>query len=89
MYPYVPPQIHTADEIRMEQQLIDDDFIELPVKFDEVNDVATQQKKEQKITDLIDDVTDENNLIVLTNFGEKIFLTKMTRKKPLKFQKVF
>ena len=61
MYPYVPPQVHTADEIRTEQHLIDDDFIELQTKFDEVNDVATEQKKQQKITDLIDDVIDENN----------------------------
>ena len=34
MYSYVPPQVNTADEIRMEQQLIDDDFIELQTKFD-------------------------------------------------------
>ena len=61
MYSYVPPQVNTADEIRMEQQLIDDDFIELQTKFDQVNDVSTEQKKHQKITDLIDDVINENN----------------------------
>ena len=50
MFPYIPPQAQTADEIRTEQQLIDDDFIDLHTKFDEFNDVATEQKKQQKIT---------------------------------------
>ena len=29
MFPYEPPQLQTADEIRTWQQLVDDDFIEL------------------------------------------------------------
>lgn len=36
MFPYVPPQRQTADEIRTIQQLI------------EVNDTATEPKKNQK-----------------------------------------
>ena len=63
MFPQVPPQpqVQTADEVRMEQQLIDDYFIELQTKFDEVNDVAAEQKKQQKINDLIDGIIDEKN----------------------------
>lgn len=48
MFPYIPPQAQTADEIATEQQLIDNDFIDLQTKFDEVNDVATEQKKQPK-----------------------------------------
>ena len=29
MFPYEPPQLQTADEIKTWQQLVDDDFIEL------------------------------------------------------------
>ena len=45
MYPNVPPQVQTAEEIETETNLIDDDFIDLKTKNDEVNDVATEQKK--------------------------------------------
>ena len=48
MFPYIPPQAQTADEIGTEQQLIDNDFVDLQTKFDEVNDVATEQKKQPK-----------------------------------------
>ena len=61
MYPYVPPQLQTADEIETETTLVDDRFIDIKTKYDEINDVATEQKKQQKITDLIDDVIDESN----------------------------
>ena len=40
---------------------MDDKFIDLKTKYDEINDVATEQKKPQKITDLIDDVIDKSN----------------------------
>ena len=61
MYPYVPPQVQTTDEIETETTLIDDEFTDLKTKYDEINDVATEQKKQQKITDLVDDVIDESN----------------------------
>ena len=61
MYPYVPPQLQTADETETETALVDDKFIDLKTKYDEINDVANEQKKQQKITDLIDDVVDESN----------------------------
>ena len=62
MYQYVPTQIQTADEIETETALVDDKCIELQTKYDEIKNVATEQKKQQKITDLIGDVIDESNL---------------------------
>ena len=41
MFPYVPPQVQTPKEIETETKLIDDEFIALKRKFDEVNDIAT------------------------------------------------
>ena len=61
MFPYVPPQVQTPKEIETETKLIDDEFIALKRKFDEVNDVATQLKTQQKITASIDDVIDKKN----------------------------
>ena len=61
MCPYVPPQLQTADEIRTIQQLIDDDFIELESKFNEVNNIAIEQKIQERVADLVDDVLDEKN----------------------------
>ena len=61
VYPYVPPQVQTADEIETETTLVDDEFTDLKTKYDEINDVATEEKKQQKITDLVDDVIDESN----------------------------
>ena len=92
MFPYVLPQVQTPKEIETETNLVDDEFINLKTKFDEVNDVVTELKKQQKITDLIDDVIDEKiHLMVLkTTCSEKTnFLTKKAQKKQLKFQKIF
>ena len=61
MYPYVEPTVQTADELDKTQQLIDDDFIDLQTKFDKVNDVATEQKKQKKIEDTIESVIDDKN----------------------------
>ena len=61
MYPYEPAQLQTADEIGATQQLIDDDFVDLQTKIDQVNDVATEQKKQKDVSDTIEDVMDERN----------------------------
>ena len=45
MFPYVEPTAKTADKIETNQRLIDEDFIDLQTKFDEVNDVVAEQKK--------------------------------------------
>ena len=46
MYPYVPPKLQTADKIETETALVDDNFIDLKTKDDEINDVATEQKNQ-------------------------------------------
>ena len=61
LHPYVLPQVQTADEIEIETQLVDDDFAHLKAEYDQINDVATEQRKQNKITDLVDEVTDESN----------------------------
>ena len=61
VFPYKPQQLQTADETDATQQLIDNDFIELQTKFDQVNDVATVQKKQKDISDTVENVIDEKN----------------------------
>ena len=62
MLPYGPPQVQTPEEIETQTKIIDDEFTDLKTKFDEVNDVATDQKKQQKLTDLIDQIIDKKLL---------------------------
>ena len=61
LHPYVPPQLQTAEETEQETQLFDDNFAQLKTEYDQINDVATEQKKQKKITDLVDDFIDESN----------------------------
>ena len=48
MFPYDEPTAETADEIETKQKLIDDDFTDLQSKFNQPNDIFTEQKKEEK-----------------------------------------
>ena len=66
MYPYVELTVQTADNIDKTQQLIDNDFIDLQTKFDKVNDITTEQKKQKKIEDTTESVIHDKNLF--TNF---------------------
>lgn len=59
MFPYVPPQVQTGDEIGTETNLIDNEFTDLKTKIDEVKDVATETLKSKNITDIIESVIDE------------------------------
>ena len=45
--------VQLPDEIEETQKRIDDDFINLQSKFNKVNDVATEQKKQKEIEDVI------------------------------------
>ena len=53
--------LKTADEIVKKQEIIDTDFIDLKSKFDKVNDVVSEQKKEKEIEDTIEIIFDTNN----------------------------
>ena len=61
MFPYVEPTVQLPDEIEDTQKLIDDDFIDFQTQFDKVNNVATEQKKQKKIEDVIDTAIDDKN----------------------------
>ena len=61
MFPYVEPTVETADEIDKREEIIDTDFIDLQNKFNKVNDVTAEQKKQKKIEVTIEDVIDQDN----------------------------
>ena len=63
MYPYDERTVQTSDEMDKTKNLIDDNFIDLRTKFDQVNDVATEQKKQKKIEDTIETIIDDTNII--------------------------
>ena len=71
MFPYVEPTAETANEIETNQQLIDDDFINLQTKFDKVNDVVTEQKKQKNRRNNRVSLTIKIRLVLLTIFGGK------------------
>ena len=48
MFPYKEPTIEIADEIETKQELIDHDFTDLQSKFNQSNDIFTEQKREKK-----------------------------------------
>ena len=54
-----PPELQMTDEIATGQQLIDNDFIDLQTEFNKVKDVATEQKRQQKIEDTVEAVIDQ------------------------------
>ena len=57
MHPYVPPQVQTANVIEKETQQVDHKS-----DSNQINDAATEEKRQDQITDLIDNTIDENNL---------------------------
>ena len=61
MHPYVPPQVQTADVIETETRQVDNEFSKLKAYCDQINDAVTEQKNQNEITDLVDDIIDESN----------------------------
>ena len=61
MFPYVEPTVETAEEINKKQEIIDTDFVDLQYKFNKVNDVAREQKKQRDIEVTFEDVIDQDN----------------------------
>ena len=60
-HPYVEPQVQDAETIETETKKEDDKLFDIEKKCNEIDDAATEQKKQNTIIDLIDDVLDENN----------------------------
>ena len=62
MFPYVELTVETPNKIDTKQEIIDTDFINLQNEFNKVNDLATEQKKHNKIEDTIESIiVDDNN----------------------------
>ena len=60
-HPYVEPEVQDAETIEIETKKEDDEFFDLEQKFNEIDNAATEQKKQNDLKDLVDDVLDENN----------------------------
>ena len=56
MHPYVLPQVQTADVIESETWQVDNEFAKLKAYCDQINDAVTEQKNQNEITDLVDDI---------------------------------
>ena len=61
MFPYEEPTVESADKIDQKQKIIDTDFTDLKTKFDKVNDVISEQKKQKKIEDTVEDIFKTDN----------------------------
>ena len=48
-------------KFRMKQKKEDDEFFYVEQKFNAIDNAATEQKKQNDLIDLVDDVLDENN----------------------------
>ena len=75
-HPHVELQVQDADKIEKETKKENDEFLDLYKKFNEVNEAATQQKKDNEVIDLIDDIKDEGNPFndTVKADGEDIFI---------------
>ena len=61
MFRYVEPTVETADKIDKKQEIIDTNFIDLKSKFDKVNDVISERKKQKEIEDTVENIFETNN----------------------------
>ena len=90
MFPYVEPNVETANEIDKRQEIIVK-IIDLQNEFNKVNDMAAEQKKQKKIEVTIDDVIDQEiHLVLLTiSGGKKTCLTIETLFRRSTLQKIY
>ena len=90
MFPYVEPNVETANEIDKRQEIIDK-IIDLQNEFNKVNDMAAEQKKQKKIEVTIDDVIDQEIHLVLLMIsgGKKTCLTIETLFRRSTLQKIY
>ena len=55
-FPYVEPTVQLPDEIEHTHKLIDNNYADLLSKIHEPNEVLTEQKKQNNIENLVDNV---------------------------------
>ena len=60
-HPYLEPTLQDPVTIETETQATDDEFDRLKQQFNEVNDTATEQKKQGDVIKLVDDNFNKNN----------------------------
>ena len=58
---YVEPQVQDAETIEVETKKQEEDFNDLKIKFGQIDNAETQQKKENETVDLVDDILDNDN----------------------------
>ena len=61
MHSCASPQAQTADVIETKTQHVDDKFANLKADYDQINDASTEQKKQNEVTDSVDNIIDESN----------------------------
>ena len=72
--PYVEAQVQGAEKIEKETKKEDKEFCDLTLKYNEIDDAATEQKNQNYFIDLFDDVLDEDNPFNDTVETEDIFI---------------
>ena len=60
-HPYVEPQVQDGETVEIETKKENEEFDDRFLKYKEIDNAATEQKKENDIINLIDDVLDESN----------------------------
>ena len=71
---YVEPQVQGAETIEKETKKDDEEFDDLALKYNEIDDTATEQKKKNYFINLFDDLLDEGNPFNDTVETEDIFI---------------
>ena len=61
-FPYVEPTVQLPDKIEHTHKLIDNNYADLLSKIHEPNDVLTEQKKQNDIENLVDNVVKDQTL---------------------------
>ena len=60
-HPYVEPQFQNAETIEVETKKEEEDFNDLKIKFGQIDNAATQQKKQSEMIHLVDYFLDDDN----------------------------
>ena len=55
-HPYVEPQVQDAETIKIETKKEEDEFFDLEQKFNATDNAATEQKRQNDLINLVDDV---------------------------------
>ena len=73
-HPYIEPQVQDAETTEKETKKEDDEFFDLDQKQNEIDNAATELKKQDYFIDLFDDMLDEDNPFNDTMKTEDLFI---------------